>query len=107
MVLIVIWIDILAAPFVNPNNGEFDEANFQIELERRVQSNMTVEEIAEMYDVNLETSTNNNKNDNNSHRQRYTGKTTSSSTSTDNNNDNNNSPWFLDVFELNYNYHYY
>ena len=54
---------------------------------------MTMEEIAEMYDVNLETC-NNNKNDN---QQRYAGKTASSPYSTA-----NNSLWFLDVFESNY-----
>jgi glucan-binding YG repeat protein len=82
-----------AHPFINPSTGEFNEAKFQTELERRVKSNMTVEEIAEMYDVNLETC-NNNKNDN---QQRYVGKTASSPSSTA-----NNSLWFLDMFESNY-----
>jgi hypothetical protein len=82
-----------AHPFINPSTGEFNEAKFQTELERRVKSDMTVEEIAEMYDVNLETC-NNNKNDN---QQRYVGKTASSPSSTA-----NNSLWFLDVFESNY-----
>ena len=89
-----------AHPFINPSTGEFNEAKFQTELERRVKSDMTIDEIAEIYDVNLETCNNNNNNNNkkNDNQQRYTGKTASSTTS-------NNSLWFLDVFELNYHHH--
>ena len=87
-----------AHPFINPSTGEFNEAKFQTELERRVKSDMTIDEIAEIYDVNLETCKNNNNNKKNDNQQRYTGKTASSTAS-------NNSLWFLDVFELNYHHH--
>jgi hypothetical protein len=36
-----------AHPFINPSTGEFNEAKFQTELERRVKSDMTIDEIAD------------------------------------------------------------
>jgi hypothetical protein len=90
-----------AHPFINPSTGEFNEAKFQTELEKRVKSNMTIDEIAEIYDINLETCNNNNNNNKkNYNQQRYTGKTASSTAS-------NNSLWFLDMFELNYHHHHH
>jgi hypothetical protein len=62
-----------AYKFIDSNTGQFNEVRFQNELEKRVKSNMTVEEIAEMYDVDARTcnnndNNNNNNNNNNNHR---------------------------------------
>jgi hypothetical protein len=38
-------------PFVDSSTGQLDEAKFQHELERRVKSNVSVEEIAELYAI--------------------------------------------------------
>jgi hypothetical protein len=68
-------------PFVDSKTGQFDDGKFDTELEKRVHSNMSVKDIAELYE-NIENISN------------YAGKTASF-----NSNSNSNSPWFLDVFE--------
>lgn len=70
-------------PFLNRETVEFNEQRFQNELDKRVKSNLSVDEIAELYDVKISYNNNN------------TGKTASTSS-----NNINKSPWFLDVFEL-------
>jgi hypothetical protein len=70
--------------FIDSSTGQLDEAKFQHELERRVHSNVSVEEIAELYE-NIENIENYNSSN-------YAGKTASS-------NANSNSLWFLDVFD--------
>lgn len=70
-------------PFIDSKTGQLDETKFQNELEKRVHSNVSVEEITQLYeDIENARTYNNNSN--------YTGKTASS---------NSNSLWFLDVFD--------
>lgn len=80
---------ILVDPFIDSKTGQLDETKFQNELERRVHSNVSVEEIAELYEDIAKVRNYNSENDIS-----YTGKTASS-----NANLNSNSLWFLDVFD--------
>jgi hypothetical protein len=74
--------------FVDSKTGHLDEAKFQNELEKRVHSNMSVEDIAELYGY---IESNRVYNDSN-----YAAKTASASF---NSNTNSNDIWFLDVFD--------
>ncbi|MGB6627743.1 MAG: hypothetical protein WBL88_06950 [Nitrososphaeraceae archaeon] len=73
--------------FMDQNTGQFNEQAFRSEIERKVKSNMSVEDIAESYCSNSRTNDNSNNN--------IKSKTASASMA-----NGNSQTWFLDVFDL-------
>src|SRR5690242_5916390 len=73
--------------FIDSSTGQLDNNRFESELEKRVKSNVSVEEITQLYEDIANVRNYNSENDS-----KYTNKTASASSS-------NPSLWFLDVFD--------